>query len=883
MDEFKGVAPYESELFGVYQPLIGWRSKRITRRFSNRPQLNRAVIDLVKTKISPHTYPAKDVQASITYVEPQYGMSPGSVNTKKRLAVGSLVDSTFARSVLARVNEHDPKDDAVWDKVLSIPEIAKLSSSIKAKTYEEAQHESVVAGMLMFFVKNNMHSVLRDIFRPTGNNIDLPSIIDMQKFVDPLEKFDPKIDLDNVALSPMGIVHLFRQYFFEFDTFLGTPVEHVWISPGATVEMIEVSSRKTVTERYTENAFESVVKDEKSLTESDDISDAVSKDNQSSTKFGVSASVSGGANTGVYTVQASANVNYGFDSSEKRARETIHKQARQQTTKLSSEIKKNYKSTFKTTVDIQDTSSKRYVIQNPTGKLVNYEIRRKMRQVGVQMQDIGTYMCWQAYVDNPGDSLGVSKLVHIAEPADTSNIPQPTAPTLLQQVKTELNIQFQYENTTGHEEKDVVFVNGDDGETGLFSNNDKIVWKRGYHADPPDHGYTLDSNITLEPQHSNTCVAVAENVTNSGDYTVSLPQVNFDDQSAINIKVTLRWNPPDQTVLLEQYMKQQINYTREKERAAKEAYVKAAKERVTKASNVEPRSSDDLREEERTVVYRKLIGELLDVGANLNNSRARHVTSELIDSMFDTGKLLYFVAPEWWHPRLHSSSQGFANGIPDTDVVSWGGTSGNRQDNYWITDESKPAKLGSSLGWLLQLDGDNMRNAFLNAPWVKAVIPIRPGKERAALNWMTHASIEGTDGISNKYAFTSDEERNLIVSTLRGNNWNDPSDVQRYGHDFGADDVTIWDALTYLSVVVANKDDASNVKQQVTNGNDAVESLPTDVVYERGYYPLQGGFKARSEKPFEVFDQWIEILPTDQVAAVEVTYDPKTGKQKLSD
>jgi hypothetical protein len=30
------------------------------------------------------------------------------------------------------------------------------------------------------------------------------------------------------------------------------------------------------------------------------------------------------------------------------------------------------------------------------------------------------------------------------------------------------------------------------------------------------------------------------------------------------------------------------------------------------------------------------------------------------------------------------------------------------------------------------LDGDSLRNAFLNTPWVKAVIPIRTGQERAA-------------------------------------------------------------------------------------------------------------------------------------------------------
>ena len=55
--------------------------------------------------------------------------------------------------------------------------------------------------------------------------------------------------------------------------------------------------------------------------------------------------------------------------------------------------------------------------------------------------------------------------------------------------------------------------------------------------------------------------------------------------------------------------------------------------------------------------------------------------------------------------------------------------------------------MGSSLGWMLQLDGDDMRNAFLNAPWVKAVLPIRPGKELEASNWLQQSHVEGTDGL----------------------------------------------------------------------------------------------------------------------------------------
>ena len=45
----------------------------------------------------------------------------------------------------------------------------------------------------------------------------------------------------------------------------------------------------------------------------------------------------------------------------------------------------------------------------------------------------------------------------------------------------------------------------------------------------------------------------------------------------------------------------------------------------------------------------------------------------------------------------------------------WGGVDEANRDNYYITDESEPAKLGSSLGWLLQLDGDNEKRVLERA------------------------------------------------------------------------------------------------------------------------------------------------------------------------
>ena len=41
-----------------------------------------------------------------------------------------------------------------------------------------------------------------------------------------------------------------------------------------------------------------------------------------------------------------------------------------------------------------------------------------MRQVGVQVQDVGTQLYWQTYVDLPGSDLGPGNLVHVGEPGN---------------------------------------------------------------------------------------------------------------------------------------------------------------------------------------------------------------------------------------------------------------------------------------------------------------------------------------------------------------------------------------------------------------------------------------------------------------------------------
>jgi hypothetical protein len=212
------------------------------------------------------------------------------------------------------------------------------------------------------------------------------------------------------------------------------------------------------------------------------------------------------------------------------------------------------------------------------------------------------------------------------------------------------------------------------------------------------------------------------------------------------------------------------------------------------------------------------------------------------------------------------SSSGTAaagNSITSENIVDWGGAKELGRDNYYITEDSRPAKLGASLGWLLQLDGDNIRNAFLNAPWVKAVIPIRIGKEREALNWLQQAHVEGAEGLDAEYIASPDDPPELISTP---------------GHP-----VTIRDALDFLIEKIQEFDTNArtpiigNPADPTDASNHFAGSLPTEAVFEHGFYPLEGGVQVfEGGTSQSIFAQWMEILPTDQVAAMEVEYDPKT-------
>jgi hypothetical protein len=689
-------------------------------------------------------------------------------------------------------------------------------------------------------------------------------------------------------LTPVGLVNLFRQYFFEFDTFLGAPTGHIWVSPGGTVEVVETSTRRTLVEKTAELAEETTRKTEESQTDQDDVADAVKQDNTLDTKLGVSATA-GVSAAKIY--HADVSTTFGTQNTVKRGSEETHKHTRVQTAKVTNEIKRNFKTTFKTVTETTDTSSRRYVLQNTsTTELANYEFRRKMRKVGVQMQHIGTRLCWQVYLPDPGQELGLGDMVHVVDAPDLTSIPKPEPIPDLEDKQLPFHFEVPFLHDQGPDDDAKLTYLPEAGNacrginTTTGGHDDLVQFCFEFPLPPAPTGYRLTgvasidrhgAQMELAPLNASDLVPNPDPGKNT--LKIRVTYANWQGRKSMPFDATLTYTPTDAAKDDVQKRRDtaQAAYQKEVDRLEHEAYGKAVRERLRLVSALTPRRPEVLRSEERRMVFRNILRRLEGNGHYPQDpANPPFAESEQIKQLFDVEEMLYFVAPDFWRPgpvhplapsrdsvgrypvpsenppplpagtaELPLAGQTVAGWYSRTDEYRTSGTAGaptpEWRVNYLITEETQPAPLGSSLGWLIQIDGDERRNEFLNAAWAKAVMPVRPGQEMAALAWLL--GVEGAAGLGLPYPVQ-------------------PGDPTEYQNK------TYGDVLQLL----AAKLQASNTEVDNT--------LASEKVFETGFDPLEGGFR-KPEDPYQIFDQWIEVLPTDQVAAVAVRYDPRTGQQ----
>ncbi|MEJ8849509.1 hypothetical protein [Variovorax rhizosphaerae] len=894
IDKYKGIPPYASEHYGVYQPLLGWQS-RLTKSWVQNggvlidPQVKR-ILDRRLTP-GPVEVQQNDPREFMAHpLDSATGKSPYTVVLLKNLASEVLKIVRGRVQGFVDASKGILPNGAQWNSVIEVNELMEpkqgtlrlANDRIRARLFDEAkaqapgglvtaemaealkarhlvlmQYESQIATFLLSYAEGQGGTDPNELQKLFAVS-EAPPLADILRSTDPLANIDPN-DRSGV-LSPVGFVHLFRQYFFDLGTFLGEPVEHIWLAPGTTIELVEVSTRKTIIERTEESSSESTSRMESSSDVKDELSDAVKSENGSSTKLGVSTTNS--VNFGVY--QGTATVTLGLESTRKDARETSHKQNREQAEKLSTEIKRSFKSVFKSVTETGDMRSRRYVLQNTGPDLINYELRRKMRRVGVQMQGLGERLCSQVFVDDAGSALGLSELVHFAASPDLSSLKRDDVPLPVAITKTvTARIPFQGRGTNddsgpGADYGATQFLANEGKYTGHRTNtNDEnaedaevVMGPFSFKFDPPQAGYELLDVRPVGPQGNKRATArPAQNKKPDGSFELVMDAINFGGENQVLFDVELSFGPV--TPAMEAYaaLKKEADkkYDADKQRLLEKSFLENVRQRIKDASNIAARPAWDLREEERTVVYRKLVERLMLDSWGIatkkpgdgSNTRLAHVRSEVIRAIFDVDGMLYFVAPEWWMPRRHKSQyDGRADfHLTEQDLVQWDDLE-KRDDNYRITEDSTTAKFGSSLGWLLQLDGDNLRNAFLNAPWVKAVIPIRPGRERAALNWLRAIEGHEFDGWDAPYTAITPEDTQLLAEL----------------------------AADGLPATIGNVLEKIAARMERENA-DIHHVLEADRVFEHGFDHLAGGFDA-SVDPTKPFSQWVSVLPTDQIVAV---------------
>ncbi len=497
-------------------------------------------------------------------------------------------------------------------------------------------------------------------------------------------------------LSPLGIAHFYRQLYFDAGAGVGPIEQTIAVAPLENLEVVERSYRRRTFERLETHGIETT--NNRSIEEEvvDEISETVQSSISRDMSIGLSARAEG--TVGVFSAGGSTNVELGL--STEQAREMVRRRMLGTTRSSAEMVRRTVSVSVRTEEELGEEYSVRRVLRNETEDPVNYALRRVMRKVRVKLQSMGPHLVWQLYLCSPGRNLVTSRMVMYPEasPVSTPHLPPgaPPAPEPSQETGVQV--------------------------VGVSQPNGVITLSFPAYADRVLKSVIINdvNDAAPEGKDPDSPVLLEQAVVQPGSPpTKALARIDRGSARRLLVNFTAYFEPSESSLnawnaqvedARANYEAQQLQEEFERSRRIIEA-----------KRNISSRPSSDLRQEERYEILRRMVEE--GFGAGQTRGPAP-VEIELFHRFFEISSIFYYVHPSWWRPRY----------------------SGNGQE-YEITDESNHAPFGASLGWALQLDGDRRRNEFLNSPWVRVCVPVRPGQERAACEWLAE-HVEGKTGFS---------------------------------------------------------------------------------------------------------------------------------------
>lgn len=520
-------------------------------------------------------------------------------------------------------------------------------------------------------------------------------------------QFLPRLHVEE-ALSPIGIAHFFRQLYFNLEEGYG-PIEQAFtVAPLETLEVVYETVRRQIHEEQLELGSEQVSEQASETKNLDEVSDKVSSMIQRDSSAAMSANVSGGV--GVWQGGASASAN--LSSSTQRSREETSRRLKEVTHRASERITKTYSLKVRDVTDVTTTNLTRRVIRNDSAEPVSYGLRRVLRRVRVKVQDLGPSLVWQVYVRDPGAGLARSRFVHFRTPGEIASpeLPPGAPPRPVGGTDTgATSSAVAWSPGRGMAFVTVVVTPGA-GRVVTQVSIDSIGDLEGGGKD----------DLAPSPLNAQQWDAAWNGNTNS--YSVKIG-ILPGDAASVSVNYTYAWRPSDDVVASWQAQVAAARAAIE-EKSLQEKFERE-KATLTELSKIRARPANDLRREERYEVMNRMVSQLFARGDDPSDPSPLEI--EYFHRYFDIDMMFVYTHPSWWRPRYTKVATGF--GRPD----------------YAITADSEPARLGASLGWRIQLDGDGRRNEFLNSPWLRACLPIRAGREREAIGWLAK-HIEGEVG-----------------------------------------------------------------------------------------------------------------------------------------
>lgn len=511
--------------------------------------------------------------------------------------------------------------------------------------------------------------------------------------------------------SPFGLLHRYRQHFIYSEVCAG-PLEVIQaLAPNETLEVVLTETRSTLHEETVERELEvtsSVSSEEKDQSElADRVANVVSR------VATQTMSASGSSTAVLWSASGSASQTV-VDSSSTTTEET-RRRLQDTTRKQSEEIRRRSKITTRVVETSSSSTTTRHQISNNSNAPKNYGLRRLGYNVNVKIEDLGPVMVWQSFVEAPGRYLATSDFIDLRWERQTEQYDEmpvtlnviaagfhpgdahpsvPAGPALLDELRKRIG------------------NDPDAKETAHFLAPAKIALTIVGIRIVEDFGSRESANLI----DTTASYAVTPNIAANRNVDITL---SSGPARWYQVHVTLT------ATLLKRHPVAPEKSDGDGPMTELEARVKQVEQAAAFGAR---RPRESLEYEERKALLAGTLSALTQATSSVSASEVQQLYV-IVNEIFDLKQMFYDVDVTEWSLLLQS---------PDAQATP---------PRYPIhSKQERPAPLGSSLGWKHQLDGDERRDILMNAPWAWVGIPVKPGRESEAANFLkAYANVLSTD------------------------------------------------------------------------------------------------------------------------------------------